>query len=75
MMMLSILMQAGGGGFGIGNLGFLLVMILVMYLFFFRPQIKRQKEDKQFREAIAKGQRIVTTSGIHGKIGVSLLEI
>ena len=30
--------------------------------------MKRQKEDKVFRSAIEKGQRVVTTSGIHGKI-------
>lgn len=66
MTFLSIFLQADGGG--IGSLGFLVLMIVVMYFFFFRPQMKRQKEDKKFREAIAKGQRVVTTSGIHGKI-------
>src|SRR5210317_1914790 len=66
-MMLSILMQADGGG-AFGSLGFLLIMIVVMYMFFFRPQMKRQKEDKKFRSDIAKGQRVVMTSGIHGKI-------
>lgn len=66
MMLLSIFLQADGGG--IGSLGFLVLMIVVMYFFFFRPQMKRQKEDKKFREAISKGQRVVTTSGIHGKI-------
>lgn len=66
MTLLSIFLQADGGG--MGSLGFLVLMIVVMYFFFFRPQMKRQKEDKKFREAIAKGQRVVTTSGIHGKI-------
>jgi len=66
MTFLSIFLQADGGG--VGSLGFLVLMIVVMYFFFFRPQMKRQKEDKKFREAIAKGQRVVTTSGIHGKI-------
>ena len=60
-------MQAEGGG-AFGSLGFLVIMIVVMYLFFFRPQMKRQKDDKKFRSDIAKGQRVVTTSGIHGKI-------
>ena len=66
MTLLSIFLQADDGG--MGSLGFLVLMIVVMYFFFFRPQMKRQKEDKKFREAIAKGQRVVTTSGIHGKI-------
>ena len=66
MTLLSIFLQADGGG--IGSLGFLVLMIVVMYFFFFRPQMKRQKEDKKFREAITKGQRVVMTSGIHGKV-------
>lgn len=64
-MTLSILLQAGGGFSQI--IPFVLILV-VMYFFFFRPQIKKQKEEKKFREQIAKGMRIVTTSGIHGKI-------
>lgn len=48
-------------------LPFVLILV-VMYLFFFRPQMKQQKEEKKFREEVKKGMRIVTTSGIHGKI-------
>lgn len=44
------------------------LIILVMYMFFFRPQMKRQKEEKKFQQEIKKGSRIVTTSGIHAKI-------
>ena len=66
MMLLSILLQAGGGGI-MGLLPFLLI-IVVMYLFFFRPQMKKQKEETKFRTEVAKGMRVVTTSGIHGKI-------
>jgi len=39
-----------------------------MYFFMIRPQMKRQKKEKQYREKVHKGMRIVTTSGIHGKI-------
>lgn len=39
-----------------------------MYFFFFRPQMKKQKEERNFQKEIAKGMRVVTTSGIHGKI-------
>ncbi len=65
-MTLSILLQAAGGGM-MGLLPFLLI-IVVMWLFFFRPQMKKQKAENVFRKEIAKGMRIVTTSGIHGKI-------
>jgi preprotein translocase subunit YajC len=33
-----------------------------------RPQQKRQKEEKKFRESLTKGQKVVTIGGLHGKI-------
>ena len=33
-----------------------------------RPQMKRQKETRKFREGLAKGDKVVTTGGIYGKI-------
>lgn len=66
-MLLNIFLQAGGGS-PLGGFLPLLLVLVVMYFFFFRPQIKRQKEEKRFREEISKGMRIVTNSGIHGKI-------
>ena len=45
-----------------------ILILVVMYLFFFRPQMKKQKEEKLFRDEVKKGTRIVTTSGIHAKI-------
>ena len=49
-------------------LPYLLVMFAIMYFFMIRPQLKRQKQEKQFRSALKKGDRVVTTSGIHGKV-------
>jgi len=43
-------------------------MFVVMYFFMIRPQQKKAKEQKAFQEAIGKGDKIVTMSGIHGKI-------
>jgi preprotein translocase subunit YajC len=62
----SIILQASGGGFG-SFLPLLLIMV-VIYFFMIRPQMKKQKDEKKFREAIAKGSRVVTHSGMHGKI-------
>ena len=50
-----------------GMLPFLL-MFLVIYLFMIRPQMKRQKNEKKFQSEIGKGSKVVTNSGIHGKI-------
>lgn len=40
----------------------------VLYFFMIRPQITRQKKEKEFQANIKKGSKIVTTSGIHGRI-------
>jgi preprotein translocase subunit YajC len=43
-------------------------MIGVFYFFMIRPQMKKQKELKKFREGLKPGDKIVTIGGIHGKI-------
>lgn len=44
------------------------LIVVVFYFFMIRPQIKRQKEVKKFREELAKGDKILTVGGIHGKV-------
>lgn len=54
-----------------GNSSFLIMMALlfvVMYFFMIRPNVKRNKEQQKYRENLKKGDRIVTTGGIHGRI-------
>lgn len=46
----------------------LILIIVVFYFFMIRPQMKRQKELLAFRNSIAKGDKVVTTGGIYGKI-------
>jgi preprotein translocase subunit YajC len=46
----------------------LLLIMVVFYFFLIRPQMKRQKELKTFRESLKKGDRIITAGGIYGKI-------
>lgn len=46
----------------------LLLVIVVFYFFMIRPQMKRQKEVRQFRESLQKGDKVVTTGGIYGKV-------
>jgi preprotein translocase subunit YajC len=50
--------------------GFLPIILLfmVMYLFLIRPQMKKQKQEKQFAASIKVGDKVVTKSGLHGKI-------
>lgn len=59
---------------------FLVMIIGVFYFFMIRPQVKKQKEIKKFRSSLQKGDKVVTTGGIYGKIaemkdGHALVEI
>ncbi len=47
---------------------FLLLIIVVFYFFMIRPQAKRQKELKKMRDGLQKGDKVITTGGIYGKI-------
>lgn len=46
----------------------LLLVFVVFYFFMIRPQMKRQKELTNFRSSISKGDKIVTTGGLYGKV-------
>lgn len=55
----------GDGGSSFIMLG---LIVLIFYFFMIRPQLKKQKEQKKFREALKPGDKVVTIGGIHGKI-------
>jgi preprotein translocase subunit YajC len=63
-----LLMAGGNQAGGAANFIFPVLIIVVFYFFMIRPQLKKTKDEKKFREAIAKGDKIVTIGGIHGKI-------
>lgn len=46
----------------------LLIMVAAMFLLFLWPQMRKQKKEKQFQEALKPGAKVVTTSGMHAKI-------
>jgi preprotein translocase subunit YajC len=60
--------QEGGEGSSSSFFIMILLMIVVFYFFMIRPQMKKSKEQKQFRENLKKGDKIITIGGIHGKI-------
>jgi len=69
MNILNILLAAPAPtGGGLLSLLPLVLIILVFYLFFIRPQLKKQKEARKYREALKKGDKVITIGGIHGKI-------
>ena len=46
----------------------LILIFVVAYFFMIRPQMKRQKNEKKFIGGLKKGDRVITKSGLHGKI-------
>ena len=72
--LLSVFLMAGNGAADDKNsnpfMTFLplILIIAVFYFFMIRPQTKKAKEARKFREALKKGDKIITIGGIHGKI-------
>ncbi len=46
----------------------IILMFVVVYFFMIRPQMKRAKQEKSFAAELKKGDRVITKSGMHGKI-------
>ncbi len=44
------------------------LMFVAFYFLMIRPQMKKQKQEKNFQESLKVGSRVVTTSGLHGRI-------
>lgn len=64
---------AGGGGgqggmFALGNILPILLMFVIFYLLLIRPQQKRQRELQDWLKSIGKGDEVVTTGGLWGKV-------
>ena len=66
---------------GMGSIIMIVALIAIFYFFMIRPQSKKQKEMKKFREGLKSGDKVITAGGIHGRIreikqnGTVLLEI
>src|SRR6201986_4904360 len=68
MMIATVLLQAAGGGLGMQQLVVFGLIAIVFYFFMIRPQVKKQKDQKKYVNELKKGDKVVTTAGIHGRI-------
>ena len=68
MNLLTIILQAPASGGGYGKILFLILIIVVFYFFMIRPQTKKAKMEREFRESLQKGAKVVIIGGIHGRI-------
>ncbi|MDD7884836.1 preprotein translocase subunit YajC [Flavivirga sp. 57AJ16] len=55
-------------GEGIGQFMPFILMFVVVYFFMIAPQMKRAKKEKKFAAELKRGDRVITKSGLHGKI-------
>ena len=46
----------------------MIIIIVLMWLLMMRPQRKKEKEEQKFRNALKKGDRVVFSGGIYGKV-------
>ena len=60
--------QAGGGDPGFVGLLPIVLMFVLLYFLMIRPQMKRAKEHKQMVEALQKGDEVITSGGVVGRI-------
>ena len=62
----------GSGGGGLINLlaqfGFVPLVILIFYFLILRPQQQMQKKQAEMRDALKKGDKVITSSGIWGTV-------
>lgn len=68
--LLYALSQPGGQGSGGGALAFLpmVLMFAIIYFLLIRPQMRRQKQQRQMLLTLRKGDHVLTRGGIYGKI-------
>ncbi len=60
--------QAGKQPGMLPNLILIGAILIIFYFFMIRPQQKKAKDQKKFRESLKKGNNVVTLGGMHGKI-------
>ncbi|MFZ4931841.1 preprotein translocase subunit YajC [Chryseobacterium sp. Mn2064] len=66
--MLTLFLQAQPGGSSSMMLVIMGVMFVGFYFLMIRPQMKKQKQEKNFQDNLKVGTRVVLTSGLHGRI-------
>ncbi len=63
-----LLQSTAPGGSGMMNMIMILLIIVIFYFFMIRPQMKKAKTEREFRDTVKKGDKVVTIGGMHGRI-------
>lgn len=67
-MTLTVILQAAAGSNMLSTIVPMVLIMVVFYFFMIRPQVKKAKDHKKLIEGLKKGDKIITTAGIHGRI-------
>jgi len=62
-----IILQAAQGGMG-STWIWMIVILVLMWILMMRPQRKKEKEEQQFRSNLKKGDRVIFSGGVYGKV-------
>ena len=60
--------EAGGGGSFVTTMIMFALIFVIFYFMILRPQQKRTKEREKLLSELKKGDKVITSGGIHGKI-------
>lgn len=63
-----ILAQSSAAGSGMSSILMIVALIAIFYFFMILPQQKRNKKIAQFRDSLQKGDKVITSGGIYGRI-------
>jgi preprotein translocase subunit YajC len=63
-----ILQAQPQGGMGGSSMIFIILILVIMWILMLRPQRKKEKEERKFRESLQKGDRVLFSGGIYGKV-------
>lgn len=63
-----ITLQAAQGQGGGSMFIWMIILLVVMWILMMRPQRKREKEEQKFRQGLQKGDRVMFSGGIYGKV-------
>lgn len=64
----TVILQAAGGSNMLSTIVPMVLIMVVFYFFMIRPQVKKAKDHKKLVAELGKGDKVITTAGIHGKI-------
>jgi len=67
-MTIAVILQAAAGSNMLSTLVPMVLIMVVFYFFMIRPQVKKAKDHKKLVAELGKGDKVITTAGIHGKI-------